>query len=234
MSDNETPFEAAEANGGAPLDGNLWAPHWTPPAHSVARLQPDLASWFQPNRQYNEDECFFPYPHITFLVDKPNNLVCQICQDSVFQPRENPDDLADNTFAIMPCGHAYGSSCLDSWLRQQGRCPACKLELVHPECGHRIPPKLLTSTSIQFLPRTLPDKGAIPPQCGRCLKEEQLRDAEEAHNAAAHEFRESRRRFAWSGSPWDQEAMFRRKTDFENSLLVECYAKNIAEWTYNW
>ena len=207
MSDNETPREAPAAGGGVLLDGNLGAPHWTPPVRLIARLQPELANWFQPDRRYSEDECFFPYPHITFLVDKPTNLVCQICRDSVCQLQ---DFTTTPSTAPSPSCHA---ACLRIALpgrvaAHAGPLPGVQAQAGLLQCRHRVPAKLITPSSIHFLPRTLPDEGAIRPECSRCLEQEQVRQAKEAHNSAVYEFRQSTRRFAWSGHSWDEEAIF--------------------------
>ena len=47
-----------------------------------AKLRPLVAGWMRRGSRYRGDECFLPCPKITFLVDEPIALACQLCQDS--------------------------------------------------------------------------------------------------------------------------------------------------------
>jgi hypothetical protein len=201
----------------------------------IFRLRPILSSWFHPSRPYDQDECFFPFPKISFLVDRAEGLLCQVCHVSRFQMRGSEEEtLDDTTFSIMPCGHALGSVCLQHWLTKSDRCPICRYQLVYPTCGHRIQPRPITEEATHMLPPTLPDNGSVPDLCSLCLKAKLKKEAKLSFDTAVHEFQEARARFAVTGNPLDEEALFRRKSDFENTIRDEFHIKYITSWLSTW
>ncbi|KAK3688570.1 hypothetical protein B0T22DRAFT_157838 [Podospora appendiculata] len=127
--------------------------------HQVARFD-----------QESHARCFIPCPRLTFLIHKPDNLVCQICQETRLtfaSHRNTTTEWADNTPAILPCGHVFGFRCLERWLQISNTCAICRLAIRY-ECGHRIPPVAITAGTVLFLPRTIPYGGTIPSKCTQC------------------------------------------------------------------
>ncbi|GAW25500.1 putative ring finger protein [Rosellinia necatrix] len=47
-------------------------------------------------------ECFVPSPKITFLIDEPNNLVCQICQQAPLRLAITAENPRPGTTAVQP------------------------------------------------------------------------------------------------------------------------------------
>lgn len=200
----------------------------------ISGLRPLLASWLSPARQYNEDECFFPFPKLSFVIGPPPELLCQLCQVSRLTFDRRGEELDDTTFTIMPCGHAFGSQCLGRWLDRQSTCPSCRLRLVYPVCGHLIKPRPLTRDTIHMVPATVPDEGYIPKLCPRC-RNAQLK--EEAHlrlNVAIHEFREAKKRYVATNELLDGRALLRHKAEIDNVMRdeyhVKCFSDNLSNW----
>lgn len=199
-----------------------------------SKISPLFSSWSEPQQRYNADESYFPLPKITFLIDKPRDLLCQICREATCEIKPDSDSFGDSTFSIFPCGHAAGSQCLRSWLRTHDTCPFCRLSLRYPGCGHRIPARPMTKESLHLLPRTLPDGGCIPSECARCQKEALVIDANKTFEVAVHEFCEARRRFNRSGGVKDEETMLAKREVFENVLREEVYLRHLSTWLTSW
>ncbi|KAF7552963.1 hypothetical protein G7046_g7254 [Stylonectria norvegica] len=171
-----------------------------------SKILPLFSSWFQPHRPYNPDESFFPFPKITFLVDRPTDLLCQICRDAHCEIKPDGDNLGDSTFSMLPFSLSY------------------------PGCGHKIPPRAVTQESVHLLPRTLPDKGHIPQLCAKCLKEDLLTQAKARFEVAVYEFREARRRFHQTRHQKEEEKMLLRREDFETILRDDVYLPQLNMW----
>ena len=199
-----------------------------------SKVLPLFSTWFEPHRRYNPDESFFPFPKITFLIDRPAELLCQICREAKCEIESERDHLGDSTFSILPCGHAAGSRCLQTWLRTHSTCPFCRFNLRYPGCGHKIPARPLTKESVHILPRTLSDRGNIPHLCARCLKKSLLIQAEARFEVAAHEFQQARRRFHHTGSEREEEIMMARREDFETVMQDEVYIRHLSTWLTSW
>ncbi|GAW13137.1 hypothetical protein ANO14919_025150 [Xylariales sp. No.14919] len=77
-------------------------------------------------------------PDILFAVE------CGICgnQLAISQPPDG-DDI--ETFCVLPCGHAFGHECINSWLGSSNspNCPSCRYSLYHSGCEHVIAPDLI-------------------------------------------------------------------------------------------
>ena len=195
-----------------------------------------LPSWLQPRHSYDRDESFIPCPKVTFLIDRPPPLVCQICRETRFRLRSPADDgtVNDTTFSIFPCGHVAGTQGLETWCYAYGTCPFCRLELRYPGCGHRIPPRHITHESIHVLPRTLPDGGVIPELCTECLKTNLVAEAEDRFATAAHKFREVRRRVQRTGDPGDEQQLLRMKEEIETVMRDQVHLRYLSSLLSAW
>lgn len=199
-----------------------------------SKARSHLPGWLQPFQKYNVNECFVPCPKVTFLVDKPRPVLCQICRESHFRLRGGTTRLADETFAILPCGHVAGSVCLAQWCEQHHECPFCRFKLKYPGCRHHIEPILLTSTGIHLLPRTLPDNGKIPQQCEECVKQGLLKSAQESFAAAVSDFEIKRRRAHFTGKEDDERELVSAKEKMEGVVRTEVYQTHLLHWLNNW
>lgn len=195
-----------------------------------------LPSWLQNRQGYDRDESFIPCPKITFLIDRPPTLLCQICRDARFRLRSSADDgtVNDTTFSILPCGHIAGAQCLETWCNAYGTCPFCRLELCYPGCGHRVRPRHITHESIHLLPRTLPDGGTIPELCSKCLREHLVIEAGERFATAAHKFRETRRRVQRTGDPGDEQELLGIKGEIETVLRDQVHLRYLSSMLSEW
>jgi len=111
------------------------------------------------------------------------DLTCTICLTSKLEVPEyvRAHDRSDSEevegLTVLPCGHFFGSWCLEKWLRRVDRrenyphCPLCRFELVY-RCGHYLPPRVYDTSEKrkQQIPLTLPEHGAIPARCGMCFE----------------------------------------------------------------
>ncbi|KAL4729390.1 hypothetical protein ACLX1H_003807 [Fusarium chlamydosporum] len=206
----------------------------TPGSWIKSKLLPRFASWFQPHRYYNPEESFLPFPKVTFLIDEPIRLECQICRQVSCQIKSDAEPLDETNFSLMPCGHAACSYCLETWFRTQDTCPFCRVDLIYPGCGHTIPARSLTREGLHLLPRTLPDQGRIPSLCAKCLKAKLLTEAEEKFRRAADEFRAARLRFSQTQATADEIVMFLKRDEFETVLRDEVYFKQLSTWLTSW
>ncbi|KAI1142078.1 hypothetical protein F5Y05DRAFT_409225 [Hypoxylon sp. FL0543] len=116
-----------------------------------------------------ENECFFPSPMITFLIDQPK-LACTIC-DEKLSMAVMIHEIKDTNIAILPCGHVACHGCLKVWLQQTRKCHVCRAEMRHQDCGHTVKPALITYDNITCLPKTLPKGGKISGKCRKCERE---------------------------------------------------------------
>lgn len=198
------------------------------------KILPRFSSWFQPNRRYDPKESFFPFPKLTFLIDQPKEVKCQICHQASCQIKPDAEPPDESTFGLMPCGHAACLQCLEGWFEYQGTCPVCRVDLIYPGCGHRVPARPLTREGLHLLPRTLPDQGRIPNFCAQCLKAELLTQAEEKLKPATEGFEEARLRFHHTKAPSDEAIMLNKRDEFETVFLVDVYLKQLSTWLINW
>ncbi|KAL6923562.1 hypothetical protein ACHAPO_001724 [Fusarium lateritium] len=206
----------------------------TPGSWIKSKILPWFAPWFQPHRCYDPEESFIPFPKVTFLIDEPIRLECQICHQANCQIRSDAEPLDESDFSLMPCGHAACSSCLEKWFKTQDTCPFCRSKLAYPGCGHAIPARSLTKEGLHLLPRTLPDQGWIPSFCAQCLKTTLMTHAEEKFQQAAQEFRAARQRFSQTQATADELAMFSKRDEFETVFRDEVYLKQLNTWLTSW
>lgn len=84
----------------------------TPGSWIKSKILPWIAPWFQPHRSYDPDDSFIPFPKVTFLIDKPIRIQCQICHQANCQIKPDAEPPGESEFSLMPCGHAACSNCL--------------------------------------------------------------------------------------------------------------------------
>jgi hypothetical protein len=203
----------------------------TPGSWIKSKVLPWFAPWFQPHRCYDPKESFLPFPKVTFLIDEPIRLECQICRQVNCQIKSDAEPLDEPNFSLMPCGHAACSCCrLEKWFKTQDTCPFCRIKLVYPGCEHAVPARSLTNEGLHLLPRTLPDQGWIPSLCAQCLKARLLTQAEEKFRQATQEFRAARLRFSQTQATADELTMFSKREEFETVIRDEVYFKQLSTW----
>ncbi|KAL0933144.1 uncharacterized protein CTRU02_212107 [Colletotrichum truncatum] len=202
---------------------------------------PRVSNWLKPHDPGADGGvgCFFPSPKITFLIDKPENLICQVCHQSRFVFDENADTetgarLSDSVPAIMPCGHIAGARCLSEWLRDHDTCPFCRHELVYNGCGHQIPTRHITKEEIFLIPPTIPEGGDIPNLCIWCYKDAQRKMTEARFKACKRRFIQARKRSIASAISHDDSYLAQRKADLENIMLDEYHIKVANAWLAHW
>ncbi|KAI5926868.1 hypothetical protein F4810DRAFT_653868 [Camillea tinctor] len=122
------------------------------------------------------------------------DLRCQICQCSRLEmpccvaPR-GPGvlDHPVEPLSVLPCGHMFGSSCLEKWVSSQEEeevipcCPMCRFELIYRDdyCGHVLPvqPYDIRLPRNQQTPLTLPEGGCEPEACRSCTRDQMYEHA---------------------------------------------------------
>jgi hypothetical protein len=150
------------------------------------------------------------------------------------QIKSDAEPLDESTFSLMPCGHAACLQCLEKWFENQGTCPFCRVDLIYPGCGHRVPVRPLTREGLHLLPRTLPEQGRIPNLCAKCLKARLLTQAEEKLEQAMESFRAAILRFHHTKAPTDEVIMMNMRDEFETVLRDEVYLKRLSTWLTSW
>ncbi|KAK0101028.1 hypothetical protein ONS95_012985 [Cadophora gregata] len=67
---------------------------------------------------------------------------CTICHSLFHTPRS---DGTIETPSLIPCGHIFGSICINRWLEssEHKNCPNCRREMRYHGCGHSVIPKSL-------------------------------------------------------------------------------------------
>jgi hypothetical protein len=199
-----------------------------------SKILPKFSSWFQPHRCYDPKESFFPFPKVTFLVDEPMKLECQICRQASCQIKSDAEPLDESTFSLLPCGHAACLHCLDKWFKSQDTCPFCRVDLTYPGCSHKVPARPLTREGLHLLPRTLPDQGHIPTLCAWCLKRILLTKAENRFRQATQEFQAARLRLHRTQAVADEVIMLAKREELETVLRDEVYFKQLSTWLTSW
>ncbi|KAI1386115.1 uncharacterized protein F4822DRAFT_306024 [Hypoxylon trugodes] len=132
-----------------------------------------------------ENESFFPNPMVTFLVDQPQNLTCQICLDMPVKLASRDHGGTADLSAILPCGHVGCYHCLIASLEQNSSCPFCRERLVYEDCRHEVEPIPLTYGNIISLPKTLSKGGVIGKNCRACDEEVECEKAVKKMRTAA-------------------------------------------------
>ncbi|KAI1775374.1 hypothetical protein F4818DRAFT_441471 [Hypoxylon cercidicola] len=119
-------------------------------------------------KEIDENEYFFPAPKITFIVDQPSKLLCQICQDTPLKLEMTSRDYSDRSLSILPCGHVGCYGCLNNWVKSHKKCPFCREDMRRYDCSHFVKPVVLAYDTIQTIPKTLARNGKIADSCTKC------------------------------------------------------------------
>ncbi|KAI1759221.1 hypothetical protein GGR53DRAFT_527821 [Hypoxylon sp. FL1150] len=117
------------------------------------------------------------------------DLTCRICNyrnldvPAIVAPRLDAEFCQEaEPFTVLPCGHFFGSGCLQVWLRTsedealndqrpyRPSCPYCRCPLTYEGCGH---PLKLRPYDPRFpragqTPATFPEGGIIADECTTC------------------------------------------------------------------
>ena len=212
----------------------------TPRAENLAGLsQQNLrvlaTGWLHPQRHYDEEECFVPLPKLTFIVDQPRSLRCQICQETQLEVLSDQETLGDSTPSMLPCGHVAGAACLHQYFKRADskNCPFCRTQLIHNGCGHEVAERLVTRESIHLIPSTIPAGGEIPDYCMDCTKRRFERDARIRLPLIKREFIDARQRYHLSMSVADAIILLEKQEQLETYML-EQHIKQMTEWLRNW
>ncbi|EKJ73941.1 hypothetical protein FPSE_05902 [Fusarium pseudograminearum CS3096] len=204
----------------------------TPGSWIKSKILPWIAPWFQPHRSYDPEESFIPFPKVTFLVDKPIKIQCQICHQANCQIKPDAEPPDESQFSLMPCGHAACSNCLEQWFKTQKTCPFCRANLVYG-CGHAVPPRPLTEEGLHMIPKTLPDRGCIPNFCVHCRKAIQMEEAKDKFRQAVEEFEAARQRFSQTQAAADELIMLSKRDEFE-TVYQDVHLNLLRTWLTRW
>ncbi|KAI1172688.1 hypothetical protein F4777DRAFT_491808 [Nemania sp. FL0916] len=164
-------------------------------------------------------ECFVPSPKVTFLLDDPRNLMCQICQLQTLKMGITAEDPRSNSTAILPCGHIYCYSCINSWLTMHSSCPFCRTETTRKACVHRVQPRVIAQDTIHTLPATLAEGGKIADLCIQCADKDRRKVSLQRWLDSAENFRKARREAEMLGTDDAREKMRKAKKAFEQVPL---------------
>ncbi|KAI8960827.1 hypothetical protein F5Y11DRAFT_367162 [Daldinia sp. FL1419] len=126
---------------------------------------------------FNDDDTFLPDPMVTFLIDRPKNIQCQICKDITLAIGTTKYAPERGTPAILPCGHVGCHACMGTWVERYSNCPFCRMEMKYNGCQHTVMPALITTDTIATIPKTLPRFGTIADNCSSC---QEMREIERA------------------------------------------------------
>lgn len=166
-------------------------------------------------RKFTNKESFVPSPKITFLIDQPRNLVCQICQQAPLKLAITAEDPGPGMASIFPCGHISCINCINLWLASHTSCPFCRTTMIHPDCGHQVKPRLLAQDTIHSLPETLSNGGKISAKCFRCTERDRREISVERWTNLAERYKEARREAEIRGTDEAIEDMRRAQKAFE-------------------
>ncbi|KAI2623719.1 hypothetical protein GGS21DRAFT_533874 [Xylaria nigripes] len=115
-------------------------------------------------------EYFVHSPKVTFLIDEPDTLLCQICQRTPLKMAITAALPAPDMTAILPCGHISCYGCIKTWLDEHTSCPFCRTDLTYTDCSHQVQPRIIAQDTIHTLPETLARGGEIGEQCFGCTE----------------------------------------------------------------
>ncbi|KAI1734029.1 hypothetical protein F4680DRAFT_439809 [Xylaria scruposa] len=171
-----------------------------------------------------DKDSFIPSPKITFLIDSPKNLICQICQQTPLKMAISAADPDPSMIAILPCGHIACHGCISSWFTKSDLCPFCRIEMIHPKCRHQVQPRLIAQDTIHSLPETLPNDGAIGDMCFKCTEEHTRHESLQRLTDLAGQFKRARMEAVDLGNEEVVEAMRKAQKAFgrvpEEDLLA--------------
>lgn len=166
--------------------------------------------------KFPNKDSFVPSPKITFLIDEPPSLECQICQQTPLRIGITAEDPVPRMPVILPCGHICCHECSHSWLASQKTCPFCRTSMVHPSCGHQVQPRLIAMDTIHTLPETLANGGAIGDMCFKCTEKDMRQKSVKRLMKLAERFKRARREAEDLGTKEAIEDMRRAQDAFES------------------
>ncbi|KAI0970529.1 hypothetical protein F4678DRAFT_112340 [Xylaria arbuscula] len=144
-------------------------------------------------KKHPSKESFVPSPKITFLIDEPSNLVCQICQQAPLKLAITAEDPGPGITCILPCGHISCCGCMNIWFEKHSSCPFCRTGMAHTDCGHQVKPRLVAQDTIHSLPKTLSEGGKIGALCYKCTERERREVSVERWSKLAKRYKAARR-----------------------------------------
>ncbi|KAI0459521.1 hypothetical protein F5B21DRAFT_455137 [Xylaria acuta] len=162
----------------------------------------------------NKDS-FVPSPKITFLIDSPTNLICQICQQAPLKMAISAEDPNPGMTAILPCGHIFCHGCINFWLQGHKSCPFCRTGMIHPGCRHQVQPRVIAQDTIHTLPETLANGGVIGDMCFKCTERCTRQRSVQRLTKLAERFKLARREVEDLGTKKAIEDMRRAQEAFE-------------------
>ncbi|KAI0856646.1 hypothetical protein F4860DRAFT_395072 [Xylaria cubensis] len=180
----------------------------------------------------NKDS-FIPSPKIAFLIDSPTNLICQICQQTPLKMAISAADPDPSMIAILPCGHICCHDCSSSWLADHDSCPFCRIDLIHPNCKHKVQPRLIAQDTIHTVPETLPNGGAIGKMCFKCTEKCMRQRSVQLMTNLAGQFKRARSEAVDLGTKETVEDMRRAQEAFERvpeDVLLELSRIRHHQW----
>ena len=180
-----------------------------------------------------EGESFFPNPKVTFLIDEPRNLTCQICLVEPLSMAERADRAGEKAPVILPCGHVACAGCMDSWLGEHHSCPFCRLAMVHEACGHAVQPRVVAHDTLLALPRTTAEGGRVGTRCRDCKVEVLRADALAQWKGLARDLRAARAADQERSTPETRAALKLAEKAFETApsrSSAELSARVGASW----
>ncbi|KAI0431628.1 hypothetical protein F5Y09DRAFT_304225 [Xylaria sp. FL1042] len=166
-------------------------------------------------KKLTNQESFVPSPKITFLIDRPTNLVCQICQQARLKLAVTAEDPGPDMACILPCGHIACNGCMNQWLDNHTSCPFCRATMTHKGCKHKVRPRLLAQDTIFGLPPTLSNGGKIGTTCFKCIEKDRRRVSVERWAKLAEDFKAARRNAEKLGTDAAKEEMRKAQKAFE-------------------
>ncbi|KAI0594370.1 hypothetical protein F4775DRAFT_596290 [Biscogniauxia sp. FL1348] len=198
-----------------------------------SRSSPSTKSKNEGRESCSNHDSFFPTPKITFLIDQPDNLTCQICHETALKMGLSSEDAKETTPAILACGHVACSSCLDLWLEANHNCPFCRQEMTYSSCGHEVEPRIIAHDTIHSIPRTLADGGKIGTKCGSCRAKAQRNASLQKWQELAEEFKTARQAAESLKTDEAVQAMKKAQRAFERVPFDHSYdalALSISTW----
>ncbi|KAI8628297.1 hypothetical protein F5Y19DRAFT_438881 [Xylariaceae sp. FL1651] len=175
-------------------------------------------------KKFTDQESFIPSPKVTFLIDDPQNLVCQVCQQTPLKMANTAENPGSTVPALLACGHVFCCSCIDSWLQNHSSCPFCRTTLIHTKCGHNVQPRLIAHDTIHSLPDTVPEGGSIGERCYRCVERDRRQISVRRWNSLAEQFKAARHEAEYLKTGEAIENMRKRQKAFERFPVDEYVA----------
>ncbi|KAI1420927.1 hypothetical protein F5Y12DRAFT_770545 [Xylaria sp. FL1777] len=166
-------------------------------------------------RKLTNNEYFVPSPKITFLIDEPTNLICQICQQAPLKLSITEEGPGPFKASILPCGHISCYNCMSLWFANHTTCPFCRSSMIHTGCGHQVKPRLIAQDTIHSLPKTLSDGGKIGNKCFKCTERDRRELSVERWTNLAEKYKAARRKADILGTDQAVEDMRRAQKAFE-------------------